>query len=332
MAELTFPGELKVTNPLTSNRYVYAVQTRLQELNYSVGGRGADSIYGSDTEKAVIAYQKANDISTTGIVDKATWNSLWSMYAKTTMPEDTSDSYYSIISGSNERTESVDIRSLSTSACRNIDTVGSFIAHIGSQRWMPLPVNPTQITKQSTSRWEPTQIPGRSSSFYHYAGTANSTYSFSLKLHTDMNQIVIPKSVAGVGQLIPSTNYEETGISIESFVNFVESLTLPRYTASIIRPPLCKIVIENVLNIRCFLNSYSIVYDGPMRKYVGGSSKGKIGYTMYEISFLITEIPNTVVDAINILNTEQDASTQDHLRKYVRGSSRDKIGYTHSID
>lgn len=322
-----FPGEIKLTTPYTSNTYVYSIQIRLQELNYNLGSTGVDSIFGLSTKDAIIKYQKDNQLSQSGIVDKITWDSLWSKYGGKELPSDTSDSYYTVVSNSNTGSTTVNLSTVNTTATRTIDTVGSFIAHLGSQRWMPLPVNPTQVSQQSAAQWESTQIPGRSSSFYHYTGTSNTTFTFALKLHTDMNQIVIPKGLNAPGTLLNSSNYAETGISIESFINFVESLTLPKYTSSIIRPPLCRIVIENVFNIRCFIGSYSITYDGPMRRYVGGTHKGKIGYTLYDVSFNVTEVPNTVVDAMSILETETVQVSSSNSTSGYDADPKGKVNY-----
>lgn len=57
---------------------VRKVQERLIELGYNCGKRGADSIFGNDTLKAVKKFQKANGLKDDGIVGEKTWNKLFS--------------------------------------------------------------------------------------------------------------------------------------------------------------------------------------------------------------------------------------------------------------
>ena len=58
------------------------IQNCLISLNYSCGASGADGNFGSNTEKAVISYQKNhkdinnNRLSVDGIVGKKTWNAI----------------------------------------------------------------------------------------------------------------------------------------------------------------------------------------------------------------------------------------------------------------
>lgn len=56
---------------------VRKVQSRLIELGYSCGNCGADGIFGNGTYNAVIAFQKANGLSTDGIVGPKTWEKLF---------------------------------------------------------------------------------------------------------------------------------------------------------------------------------------------------------------------------------------------------------------
>ncbi|MEM8638725.1 MAG: peptidoglycan-binding domain-containing protein [Cyanobacteria bacterium P01_G01_bin.54] len=51
---------------------VKGVQKKLTELKYDVGKTGVDGIYGSKTREAVIAFQKANDLTIDGIVGPET--------------------------------------------------------------------------------------------------------------------------------------------------------------------------------------------------------------------------------------------------------------------
>lgn len=54
------------------NDKVTELQKNLEALGYSVGKSGIDGDFGKDTEAAVVAFQKANNILSTGIVDAAT--------------------------------------------------------------------------------------------------------------------------------------------------------------------------------------------------------------------------------------------------------------------
>lgn len=56
---------------------VRKVQAKLISLGYGCGKSGADGIFGKDTFKAVIAFQKANGLSEDGIVGPKTWEKLF---------------------------------------------------------------------------------------------------------------------------------------------------------------------------------------------------------------------------------------------------------------
>ena len=51
------------------------MQFKLNSLGYSAGN--ADMIFGANTEKAVRAFQKANNLSVDGICGKNTWAKLF---------------------------------------------------------------------------------------------------------------------------------------------------------------------------------------------------------------------------------------------------------------
>ena len=59
--------------------YVKALQHLLIAYGYSCGDSGADGSFGGATKSAVEAYQKANGLPVTGVVDAATWNKLMAM-------------------------------------------------------------------------------------------------------------------------------------------------------------------------------------------------------------------------------------------------------------
>ena len=62
----------------TTHAAVKAIQKRLVALGYDIGEDGADGIYGGDTRKAVIAFQKKNGCVPDGIItaSKKTWKKL----------------------------------------------------------------------------------------------------------------------------------------------------------------------------------------------------------------------------------------------------------------
>lgn len=59
-----------------SGTAVYKLQSILQGLGYDLGKLGVDGEFGSATEKAVKAFQKAAGLTVDGIVGKDTWNAL----------------------------------------------------------------------------------------------------------------------------------------------------------------------------------------------------------------------------------------------------------------
>ena len=66
-------GELKIGD---TGKDVEEVQKALKALGYDLGEFGADGKYGKVTEEAIKAFQKANDLEITGVVDDATLNAL----------------------------------------------------------------------------------------------------------------------------------------------------------------------------------------------------------------------------------------------------------------
>lgn len=68
--------ELKVLKKGAKGSEVKALQTLLIGYGYSCGSYGADGSFGSATDSAVRAYQKAKGLEVDGSVGKATWSSL----------------------------------------------------------------------------------------------------------------------------------------------------------------------------------------------------------------------------------------------------------------
>lgn len=72
---VSYPGYLIKKGQISED--VRKVQAKLIELGYSCGSCGADSIFGTNTYNAVIAFQKANGLSADGIVGRKTWEKLF---------------------------------------------------------------------------------------------------------------------------------------------------------------------------------------------------------------------------------------------------------------
>ena len=73
-------GQCPVTLPTLRKgdrgEYVTLAQTDLLKLGFSVGSKGADGIFGNDTEKAVKALQKAYSLVVDGVIGQKTWGIL----------------------------------------------------------------------------------------------------------------------------------------------------------------------------------------------------------------------------------------------------------------
>lgn len=71
----SYPGYYIVKNQVSED--VRKVQARLIELGYNCGSKGADTIFGGNTKKAVETFQKANGLVVDGIVGPKTWGKLF---------------------------------------------------------------------------------------------------------------------------------------------------------------------------------------------------------------------------------------------------------------
>lgn len=74
--ETTVNIELTVLKKGAEGGEVKTLQRLLIALGYDLGKSGADGDFGSATEKAVLAFQKAKKLGADGIVGKNTWNKL----------------------------------------------------------------------------------------------------------------------------------------------------------------------------------------------------------------------------------------------------------------
>ena len=277
---------------------VIYVQERLNELNFDIGPTGVDSYYGKYTKAAVIKFQKSVNIPPTGEVDQDTWNKLFGLSLKGRQQYLTQSSYINMTPFGRNTTFinslKEDIKTIQKSAEKLYENtkVNSYVQHLALGETMPLPVNPTELTEQVAAEWSATAIPGRSSSFYHYTGTNNRQINYSMKLHVDLGEIVV----------LSGTNYSKSGIDIEDFTNFMQALCYPVYNCSGIKPPVCRLVIEDVINARVIFNSVSITKSGPMRKYLSGQRAGQTSYVMYDCSFGVMELPERTLNARIVKN------------------------------
>lgn len=74
--ESTVNIELKVLREGSENYTVKALQRMLYALGYDLGSNPIDGIFGSKTDAAVRAFQKANKLDVDGIVGQDTWTKL----------------------------------------------------------------------------------------------------------------------------------------------------------------------------------------------------------------------------------------------------------------
>lgn len=72
-----YPGYLIKFNLKVKSENVRKVQKRLMELGYSVGRYGADGVFGNDTKKAVMSFQRTHGLGVDGIVGPLTWKELF---------------------------------------------------------------------------------------------------------------------------------------------------------------------------------------------------------------------------------------------------------------
>ena len=274
------------------------IQERLNELNFDLGHTGVDSLFGKNTKWAVEKFQKSVHIPVTGVVDKNTWDKLFGTNIIRFNEYMTPTNYINMTPFGRNCTyiDSIkdDIRTIKTNGEKLYENINinSYVQHLALGETMPLPVNPTELTEQVGAEWSPTAIPGRSSAFYHYTGTSNRVINYSMKLHVDLGEIMI---LSGGG-------YSKSGIDIEDFINFMQSLCYPIYNCSGIKPPVCRLVIEDVINARVIFNSVSITKSGPMRKYLSGERAGQTSYVMYDCSFSVMELPERTLNARIVKN------------------------------
>ena len=67
---------LSVLRKGATGAQVETLQRLLHSMGYDLGDKPFDGIFGSKTEEAVKAYQKANDLEDDGVVGKLTWSKL----------------------------------------------------------------------------------------------------------------------------------------------------------------------------------------------------------------------------------------------------------------
>ena len=77
-----FKRLLRLTTPRMNGADVKELQLRLMAVSKVDPGKGGDGWFGPVTEANVIVFQLANGLKPTGVVDRATWNTLFSPGAK----------------------------------------------------------------------------------------------------------------------------------------------------------------------------------------------------------------------------------------------------------
>ena len=77
-----FKRPLRLTTPRMNGADVKELQLRLMAVSKVDPGKGGDGWFGPVTEANVIVFQLANGLKPTGVVDRATWNTLFSPGAK----------------------------------------------------------------------------------------------------------------------------------------------------------------------------------------------------------------------------------------------------------
>ena len=82
-----FQRVLRFTAPRLHGPDVMALQNRLMDVSKVARGQGGDGWFGPVTEANVIAFQSANALKPTGMVDKATWDRLFSSSARYFSPD-----------------------------------------------------------------------------------------------------------------------------------------------------------------------------------------------------------------------------------------------------
>ena len=73
---------LRLTSPRLNGEDVRTLQNRLMDVSGVARGQGGDGWYGPVTRANVTAFQAANGLPATGVVDAATWKRLFSAQAK----------------------------------------------------------------------------------------------------------------------------------------------------------------------------------------------------------------------------------------------------------
>lgn len=65
---------------------VQTLQQDLQSLGYDIGFSGADGVFGTGTEAAVMAFQLDAGVPTTGVVEQDTWDAISAKLGPTAIP------------------------------------------------------------------------------------------------------------------------------------------------------------------------------------------------------------------------------------------------------
>lgn len=293
----SFPGEIKLTSPLTSNNYVRYVQNRLNN-GFGIFCGDVDGIYGNKTYNAVKEFQSrylplisgGQSTNVTGVVNKDTWDAMFRgvTYLYMGKPKESS-SIIQIVNMNRDLRQNQGSFNI-IEPPEDIDSrFDSYVINLTTGYWMPLPVIPDTINETIGVAWNTISIPGRSSSYFSYQGTNNRSYSISLKVNHDL--------LSEMNGVIESAN---PGSDMTRLVDFMKSLAYPKYNMSRILPPMCILKLTDTLKVRGIINQVSTNYALPLKNIKRGYYKGQKRYTNYDISLTITEVPYRIQTANNM--------------------------------
>jgi hypothetical protein len=100
---------------------------------------------------------------------------------------------------------------------------------------------PDSISESIGARWQDTDIPGRTASYFGYEGTEVPNFSFSIKIHDDY----CPKG-------------------IKATTDWYKALVYPEYS-SVIKAPSCKVVLGNMFTFYAVCESVNVNWQPPIR-------------------------------------------------------------------
>lgn len=287
---------IKLTSPLTKNSNIRLVQSRLISLGYSCGSSGVDGIYGTNTRNAIVQFQQKSGITNVqgvvlGIIEVITWSTLFDGVSVIPNEPNTGNT-----NGETTFTTSglwnggFPYETMSTYMT---DKTSSYIINLATMRWSPLPVIPTQITKNVSANWGSMVPTGRSAAYKYFTSTENRTLSFSLSLHYDL---LVNNLRSNSNSFLDNYTYGD----LSGVVDFMYGLCYPQYSANELRPPVCILKIADEVKMRGYFSSVSGSHKLPIKKILYGNMKGKTLYTVVDLSLSFTEVPVSAPSSLDI--------------------------------